>query len=268
MFRSATPRWMATILMAVAVPAFSQAAPNQTDQTEKTSPVPVQPAAVPPANATPEEQGDALETQKRYQAAIEAYSKEPHPSAELWNKMGIAYQMMFNVRDAMRCYKQSLRLNSHNSSVYKNLGTVEASLRQYGAAEKMYRKALKLDPHSALILKNLGTNLLLRHKYKKGWQAYNQAMAINPQIFASTNGPHVENPTSVQERGAMNYYMALGCVRQGQTACALDYLRKALDEGFTTAKKVAEASEFATLRDNPEFKQLLAEQEQPKPQQK
>jgi hypothetical protein len=34
----------------------------------------------------------------------------------------------------------------------------------------------------------------------------------------------------------------------------------ALDEGFTTRKKVANDSEFASLRDNPAFKQLLAEQ--------
>jgi hypothetical protein len=35
----------------------------------------------------------------------------------------------------------------------------------------------------------------------------------------------------------------------------------ALDEGFTTRKKVANDSEFASLRDNPAFKQLLAEQQ-------
>jgi hypothetical protein len=35
----------------------------------------------------------------------------------------------------------------------------------------------------------------------------------------------------------------------------------ALDEGFTTRKKVANDVEFASLRDNPAFKQLLAEQQ-------
>ena len=72
----------------------------------------------------------------------------------------------------------------------------------------MYHKALKIDPHSAIILKNLGTNLLAEHKYNKGWEAYKQAVAIDPQIFADHTGPSVENPSNVQERGAMNYYMA------------------------------------------------------------
>jgi hypothetical protein len=59
----------------------------------------------------------------------------------------------------------------------------------------------------------------------------------------------------------MNYYMAAGCARAGEAECALQYLRLALDEGFTTRKKVANDSEFASLRDNPAFKQLLAEQQ-------
>jgi hypothetical protein len=54
--------------------------------------------------------------------------------------------------------------------------------------------------------------------------------------------------------------MAAGCARAGYTDCALQYLRMALDEGFTTRKKVQADSQFASLRDNPAFKQLLAEQ--------
>ena len=58
----------------------------------------------------------------------------------------------------------------------------------------------------------------------------------------------------------MNYYMAAGCASAGYTDCALEYLRRALDEGFVTRKKIASDSEFATLRSNPAFQQLIAEQ--------
>lgn len=64
----------------------------------------------------------------------------------------------------------------------------------------------------------------------------------------------------------MNYYMALGCLRSGQTDCALEYLRNALNEGFTTPKKLATDDQFLSLRDNPAFQQLLAEQQQQKQQ--
>jgi Flp pilus assembly protein TadD len=216
--------------------------------------------------ATPEELGDTLVVHQRYQAAIQSYMKAPQ-TATVWNKMGIAYQMMFNLKDATRCYKESIKLDPHNGNVLNNLGTIYDSLKDYRQAERYYRKALKLQPKSALVLKNLGTNLLAQHKYNRGWDAYKEALSLDPQIFQDRNSPQVQNPTSVQERGAMNYYMAMGCVRAGLTDCALQYLRMALAEGYTSPKKVAADVAFTSLRDNPDFQQLLASEKNPKDQQ-
>jgi Tfp pilus assembly protein PilF len=144
--------------------------------------------------------------------------------------------------------------------VLNNLATVYGSMKNYGAADRMYRKAIKLDPQSALVLKNYGTNLMTEHKYTRGWEAYQHALAIDPTIFTGHNGPTVQNVASVGDRGAMNYYMALGCARAGYTDCALEYLRSAIDEGYTNPKKVAADDAFASLRGNPAFQQLLAEQ--------
>jgi Tfp pilus assembly protein PilF len=197
---------------------------------------------------------------QRYQAAIEAYKKDPHASASLWNKLGIAYQMMFNLEEARRCYQASLRMDPRSTHVLNNLGTIYDSLKQYRDGERMYRKALKIDPQAAVIEKNLGTNLLAQHKYKKGWEAYQAALAIDPQIFQQSSSPRVDNPATVQDRGAMNYYMAKGCVRAGQNDRAIEYLRMALNEGFTSPKKIVADSEFARLRGLPAFEQLIASQ--------
>ncbi|HXR39313.1 MAG TPA: tetratricopeptide repeat protein [Terracidiphilus sp.] len=197
---------------------------------------------------------------QRYQAAIEAYKKAPRNSPDVWNKMGIAYQLMLDPQDASRCYQASLRLDAKSSRVLNNLGTIYDSMKEFGSAERMYRKALKLDPRSALICKNLGTNLLAQHKYKKGWDAYKAALEIDPNIFKNNASPRVQNPASAEDRGAMNYYMARGCVRAGMNDCAIDYLRMALNEGFTNPKKIEADSEFAGLRGLPAFQQLLAAQ--------
>jgi pentatricopeptide repeat protein len=58
----------------------------------------------------------------------------------------------------------------------------------------------------------------------------------------------------------MNYFMAKGCLRAGMTERAIEYLRKALNEGFTNPKKIVADSEFAGLRGVPAFEQLLASQ--------
>ena len=201
--------------------------------------------------------------QQRYQAAIEAYKKSDRKSADLENKLGIAYQMMLDTGDAMQCYQRSLKLDPRDAKVINNLGTIFDSQKEYSAAEKMYRKALKIDPESALIQKNLGNALIAQHKYKKGWQAYQAALAIDPQIFEKNNGPKVQNPSTVRERGAMNYYLAKSYVRAGMNDLAIEYLRMAINEGFTTPRKVVEDSEFAGLRGIPAFEQMIAAQRSP-----
>ena len=213
-----------------------------------------------PASDNPEQMGDALAAHQRYQAAIEAYKNSFPQSAAVWNKMGIAYQMMFSMEEARNCYKASLRLDSHNPSVINNLGTIYDSLRQYRNAERMYRRALKINPHSALILKNLGTNQLAQHHDKKGWDAYQAALTADPLIFESSSNLKVDNPASLRERGAMNYYMAKGCALAGQNERAIEYLRHSLNEGFTTTQKILADSEFASLRGLPAFEQLLSAQ--------
>jgi tetratricopeptide (TPR) repeat protein len=271
---SRLPAFLAIAILA-GFPASTLAAQTTTPPVAATAPqtaqtqTPVQaPQAAAPAVATAqvpgppptaEQLGDTFMARQRYQAAIEAYKKGPHDSAELWNKMGIAYQLMLNLDEANRCYERSLKLDPKNSVVLNNLGTVYDSMKEYHEAERMYRKALKYDK-SALIYKNLGTNLLTQHKYEKGWQDYQQALALDPDIFGRSTSPRVENPATVEDRGAMNYYMAKGCVRAGMTDQAIEYLRMALNEGFTNPKKILADSEFAGLHGIPAFEQLIASQ--------
>lgn len=209
-------------------------------------------------DATPEEIGDAYLARRRYQNAIAAYKQAPQDSAEVWNKMGIAYEMMFNLDDAMRCFKQSLRINPRDARVVNNLGTIYDAMKDYGAAGRMYRKALKLDPGSATIARNLGTNLLMRRNYKEGLEAYKRALALDPHIFDSRAPSTIENEASLEDRGAMNYYMAKSCAQAGQEERAIEYLRRAISEGYTSTKKIAEDSSFDPLHDNPAFKHLMA----------
>jgi Tfp pilus assembly protein PilF len=260
--RSSNPhRWLPAFAVFAALVTQSSAAfaqpPTQAPAAIQQSQPPL---AAPQFQPTPEEIGDALMTHQRYQAAIEAFKKAPPDSAGAWNKMGIAYQMMFSLENASRCYQASLKIDPRNAHVLNNLGTIYDSLKQYGAAERMYRKALKVDPKSALIEKNLGTNLLAQHKYKKGWEVYKAALALDPEIFERNASLRVDNPASAQDRGAVNYYLAKGCVRAGRNDQAIEYLRMALNEGFTNPKKIVADSEFATLRGIPAFEQLLAAQ--------
>jgi len=260
--RRFNPRSRIAAFLILAVLAARSASPlaQTTTQAPAASPPLAPPVVAPQPQLTPEQLGDTLMTHQRYQAAIEAFKKTPLDSSVVWNKMGIAYQMMFNLDEASRCYQESLKIAPNDAHVLNNLGTIYDSLKQYGAAERIYRRALKLNPNEAVVEKNLGTNLLAQHKYKKGWEAYKAALALDPEIFEQSAGPRSDNPASAQERGAMNYYLAKGCVRGGRNDQAIEYLRMALNEGFTNAKKIAADKEFASLRGIPAFEQLLAAQ--------
>jgi tetratricopeptide (TPR) repeat protein len=254
---------------APAQPSIQPAQPTLASPQTSPQPAAQAPAVAPPIKviptpeSTPEQVGDAQAIHQHYQAAIAAYSKATDPTPALWNKMGIAYQMMFNVKDAVRCYNASLKLDPKNAQVLNNVATVYDSQKQYGAGERYYRKALKIDPHAALILRNLGSNLLAQHKYKKGMEAYQTAQAIDPQIFEDHGGASVQNPSSVEHRGAVHYYMARTCASAGKPECAIQNLRRALNEGFTNPKKIAGDGSFFGLRDMPEFQQLIASQAAP-----
>jgi tetratricopeptide (TPR) repeat protein len=225
---------------------------------------PQQPAAAsssgPQFQTTPEQQGDWLLNHRQYQAAVEAYKQALPESATVWNKMAIAYQLLFDNSDSERCYKAALRLDSSQASILNNLGTLYAAMKNHRLAERYYRKALKLDPTSAVFIKNLGTDFLDRGQYDKGGKLYAEALALDPDIFNSNSALRIDSPSSAENRGAINYYMAKSCARAGLTDRAIEFLRKALNDGFTDAKKIGADNEFASLRGVPAFEKLLADQ--------
>jgi tetratricopeptide (TPR) repeat protein len=197
---------------------------------------------------------------KSYQAALQDYRDVPDKTAAVWNKIGIASQQMFIMDDARKSYQMSLKLDPKNPDVINNLGTIYYSLKEYAIAEHLYRKALKIRPKSALIYKNLGTDLLAEDKFKKGWECYQSALAIDPEVFERINQLRIGEPTPTQKRGAMSYYLAKSYVRAGMTDRAVEYLRMAIDQGFTDRKKVMADKEFASLHGMAAYEQLLAEQ--------
>ena len=212
---------------------------------------------------SPEEKGDQLSASGHYLAAVRAYSLIEHPSAALWNKMGMGYQMVYDLKDAIRCYKESIKLQPNNAYVLNNLGTLQDLQKDFPAAERDYRKALKLSPNDANALRNLGTNLLMQREYDKSAEAYEQALAINPHILDPRTAPHVVVEGGAQRRqGVGNYIKAQSCARgEADPDCALTYLERALNEGSASAKSVADDADFASLRDTPELARLLALQQ-------
>jgi tetratricopeptide (TPR) repeat protein len=268
MIRRAHPQWLvypAVLLFSIAGSLVVHS--QDSDQFALAAEVPdtlsgPQPARVEPPPPTREDLGDLFMLHQRFQAAIQSYSKAT-PTSDMWNKMGIAYQMMNGSEAALHCYKESLKLDPKNAHTLNNLGSLHFSLREFAPAERMYRKALALEPDSAVVQLNLGTDLIAERKYEDGWRHYQTALDMDPHVLESTAIPRIGNPGTAQNRGAVNYYLARVFARAGLMTSAIARLRAALNQGFTNPRKIEADENFAALRDFPDYQVMLSQTGRP-----
>jgi len=252
----------ATQILLVAVLAAPAGTLARADSPQLLSPPPQsdQPAS---PDLTPEVRGDLAMAHQQYLEAINDYSQAPAKSAVIWNKMGMAYHHLFAVDEARRDYLRALQLRPDYPEALNNLGAIYYAKKNYGKALKYYQRALRYDPKSAPIYSNLGTAYFARGKVNEGIQAYRNAFAIDPHFFESGSALLVNESLPAHERAEQDYCLAKLFAQSGKNEQAIEYLRKALNEGFTNRKKILEDQTLASLRATPEFSQLMAEQNSP-----
>jgi|HubBroStandDraft_6_1064221.scaffolds.fasta_scaffold93837_2 tetratricopeptide (TPR) repeat protein len=213
----------------------------------------------PPNLITPEMRGDIFMAEKRYPEAVEAYKEGSHDSAVLLNKTGIAYHQWLQMDAAEKYYRLAIKANPHYAEAINNLGTIYYAKKSFRAAVVAYRRALRISPDKASIWSNLGAGYFARKDYKHAFDSWQKALALDPEVFEnrSTQGVLIQQQ-SVEERAKYHMFLARTYARAGREDRALEYIRKALEEGFKERKKLAEDPAFKNLRELPEFKQLLA----------
>lgn len=224
-------------LVAEAMPAAAESVPS---------------VALPPPS---EALADTLSERGRYLAAIRTYEALP-PTPEILNKLGIACEHMLLFDKARTNFEASLKLNPKYAEPYNNLGTLAHSQGDLRRAEKMYRKALKIKPESASTLRNLGTLYYAQQKYKKGDNALKQAVALDPLVLERGNNHAIQARTR-QSVSDVHYHMALTYAQAGSNDLAMQYLRKAIGEGFHDRNRLLHEKDFADLRTHPKFLEMV-----------
>ena len=195
-------------------------------------------AETPAPPLTPERRGDILMARKMYREAVDTYKEGPLNSPVIWNKIGIAYHQMMQLDLAKKHYERAIKMNSKYSEAINNLGTIYYAKRSYRKAAGYYNKALKLSPDSASIYSNLGTAMFARKKYKDAFACYEKALSLDPEVFEhrSSYGVLLQE-RSVEERAKFHFYLARTYAKAGVVDRALQYLRKALEEGLQGARQ-------------------------------
>jgi tetratricopeptide (TPR) repeat protein len=222
----------------------------------------IDPPAPDATAANLEARAEQLRSVKLYLDALDYYraalAKKPS-SASLMNKIGITELMMQRYREAKKSFDQSIKLDRKFADAYNNRGVVLYEERKYGAAVKEYRRAIALDGNSASFFSNLGAALFAKKEFEPAVVAYQHAVELDPDVFERTSrgGVQAQLP-SPGDRARYDFTVAKLYAKMGYSERALEYLKKALEEGYKDFNNVYKDAEFAAVRKDKRFTEMVA----------
>jgi tetratricopeptide (TPR) repeat protein len=254
-------------LLTVLLSVFSVASWGQVAHSEQVQIKPpllrmIDPPAPDATAADLEARAEELRMQKLYLDALDYYraalAKNPN-SASLLNKIGITNLMMQRNREAKKWFDQSIKADRKYADAYNNRGVALYEEQRYGAAIKDYRRAIAMDDNSASFYSNLGAALFAKREFEPAVQAYEHAVALDPDVFERTSrgGVQAQLP-SPGDRAHYDFTVARLYAKMGYSDRSLEYLRKAMEEGYKDFKDVYKDVEFAELRKDKRFAELVA----------
>jgi eukaryotic-like serine/threonine-protein kinase len=192
--------------------------------------------------------GAALLYQARYAEAIQPLemSISIRPTFYAYTNMGTANLRLRQYTDAARAYEEAIQLDGAQYQAWGSLGDANYFCGQHAQARKAYQKAiqlatlqLKVNPKDAEVLGDLADYYAVQGDRKQALLNLSDSMR-----FGNGNKNLLFNAAVVYDE-------------LGETGVSLQWLKKALDAGFS-AQTVREAPSFEHLKNDPGFQQLLS----------
>lgn len=239
--------------IAFSVCAFAQEQP----------PVPPQRVAPPSATASADElvdRADVLHAQKQYLDAIDYYRAaiKKDNAAATWNKLGITYLQTNDLQQAHKCFDKSSKLDKTYPDAKNNLGVIYYMRKKYSKAIKYYKQAIALRDGAASFHSNLGTAYFSKKEISRAMAEYQRALQLDPAVFDHQSAAGVAAQlSSPEDRAHYSYVLAKMYAQSGNFDRSLNYLRKAMEDGYKGIDDVYKDQEFAGLRKDPRFNELM-----------
>jgi len=183
-------------------------------------------------------------------------------SAELHNKAGIAYLQLLQLKVAEKEFNHAIKMNHDYAEAVNNLGVIFYMRKKYDKSIKEYEKALKLNDGAASFHSNLGMAYFEKKEFERASAELMRALDLDPQIFErQALGGIAARMASPEDRARYAYTLARIYARQGIYDRSLEYLKKAVEEGYTHISDVYTDETFAGLRKDPRFAAVMAKTE-------
>ncbi len=207
-----------------------------------------------------EARGDALRSQKDLASAMEYYTratqKQPK-NAVVWNKMGMVELQLGRFNDARQHFQRASKLKKDYAEAVNNLGVVYYQQGNYRKAISQYRKALSIRD-TASFHSNLGAVYFAQKRFPEAMNEYLAALRLDPEVFERTSASGLAGRVSRPEDRAKYAFMLTRLYAQmGDLDHALLQLKVALENGYSDLDPLMKDAEFAELRKDPRFTEMM-----------
>jgi tetratricopeptide (TPR) repeat protein len=208
-----------------------------------------------------EKRGDDLRAQKDFLQAMDFYKaalKKSGTAALLHNKMGMCNLMLARYKEARKDFQKATKADKTMAEAWNNLGVVYYLQKKYRPAIKNYKKAVELR-QSASFHSNLGTAYFAKKEYERAAEHYQLAFTLDPSVFDRSSQLGLSaRMGSPEEKARYAYMIAKMYAKNGDMDKTLQYLRRAMEEGYKEIDNVYKDNEFATIRKDQRFAELMA----------
>jgi tetratricopeptide (TPR) repeat protein len=209
-----------------------------------------------------ERRGDQLRSEKAYLDALDYYTaaqKKTPKDSQLLNKRGITELLLLRYKDAKKNFERAVHFDRGLADAHNNLGVIYYLQKKYRDAIKEYEKALKIQPDSASYYSNLGAAYFSKKELEKATVAYSEAVRLDPLVFERTSHTGIAaQMASPEDRAHFEYVLAKLFAKEGDSERSLQYLKRAMEEGYKGIDDVYKDPEFERLRSDARFTQLMA----------
>lgn len=186
------------------------------------------------------------------------YGNNPQKSVEIlarWiaenPKDWVAYQQMGRnltqlqrYDEANAAYEKALELGGSDAGIYLGLAQIRNGQKRYEEAADLFGKAIERGARNSFVYGQMAFAQLSLNRNEEAIKTYEKAFEAGIPAGAAT-------------RGLAYYNMACAYARLKQNDKAFEMLNKAIDEGFNNRQTFETDTDFASLRADARFQELL-----------
>ncbi len=205
--------------------------------------------------------GDAAKMQKDWALSMKYYQaalRKDKNNWSLYNKLGMAEELSNELRAAKADFEKAAKRNPKSPVPINNIGSVEYANKNYKSAANYFKKAVALDETQAVFHINLGAAWFYQGNVDRALAEYTRALELDPDALNENSRAGVmARVTTMEEQARYSYMMAKIYARRGDLDNALQYLKKAKEEGYRNLASVYKEQEFAKMWQDPQLHELV-----------